>query len=163
MRRESLTDRLERRLRSVESRLAVLEHPQETTVVRDAANLDVSSFASQPAGDDHLFEGEPSFKSQSLQASGSAQIAALSACTNDDPDIDHLFNQLQKTLNASQSLSKDNFFLRRPTSEGVSKTQHLPAALVTCILQRMRGTLYLFRWQTYRCCGQFPCSQRFLF
>lgn len=161
MRSESLADRLERRLRSVESRLAALEHSQPIPVTGDAVTLDVSSLASQPVENGHLFEGEPSFTNQSFQASESARMAALSTHTSDGSAMDHSFHQLQKTLRASQSLSKYNFFFRKSTSQFVSTAQPLPPTLVTCILQRMRGMLYLFHWQTHCCCGKFSYSQAF--
>lgn len=141
---EGLADRLERRVRSVESRLAALEHSQPIPVTGDAVNLDVSSSESRPIEDGHLFEGEPSFTNQSFQASESARMAALSTYTNDDSAIDHSFHQLQKTLHASQGLPKNNFFFRKSTSQFVPTAQPLPATLVTCILRGMRGMLCIF-------------------
>ena len=135
-------EHLERRLRSVESRLVALEQSPSTLATGDAVNLGVSSSESRPKGDGYLFEGKPSFTNQSLQASESARIAAHADSTNNDSTtIDHSFQGLQNDLRASQGLMKSNFFFSKSSLQFLSTSQPLPATLVTCILQGMRGML----------------------
>lgn len=140
-------DRLEKHICGIESRLAALEHSQPITVAGDAINLDVSCSETRAIDQSRLVEVGPSFTSQSLQATEGARIAARSASTFDGSAIDHSLHQLQETLRASQGLSKDNFFFRKSISQFPPTPQPLPATLVTCVLQAVRGMLCHFRME----------------
>lgn len=84
----------------------------------------------------HIYEGDSSFTSQSLQASRSAQDTALSG---NIPDIEHSLDHIQKTLHDSQELSRKSFYLNKSSSKPLIHTETLPATLITSILRRMRG------------------------
>ncbi|KAJ5165661.1 uncharacterized protein N7500_007491 [Penicillium coprophilum] len=137
-------DRLERRLRSLESRLAALERSKATPAIEDATILDVSSAGPLPTDESSLFEGDPSFTNQSFQASESARRAAVSTCSGDNSAIDHSFHQLQKSLRASQGLLRNDFYFRKSTSQAVPTSPPLPVNLVACVLRRMRDRRPIF-------------------
>ncbi|PYI01184.1 hypothetical protein BO78DRAFT_354092 [Aspergillus sclerotiicarbonarius CBS 121057] len=137
---EALVESLDRRFRDVESKLNALESPQPIPAVENAPNQSISSEARRG----HLFEGDSSFMSQSLQASKTAQVAALSAGTDNGSAIEHAFGQLRNILNDSDELSKNNFFFSKSTSRFVPPVKPLPTALVTSILRRMKARRPIF-------------------
>ncbi|KAL2799262.1 hypothetical protein BJX66DRAFT_333165 [Aspergillus keveii] len=124
---QGLVERLESRLRDVESRLAIVEQPQPASVT--GASSPQSSAVKGPS----LLEGNPSFAAQSLQATESAR----SAFKADDTGTKQLLSQLQTTIRASDGLAKSIFFFRVSPSNVTSGTQPLPPTLVTSILRRM--------------------------
>ncbi|PYH93987.1 hypothetical protein BO71DRAFT_450350 [Aspergillus ellipticus CBS 707.79] len=124
---ESLVERLETRLCNVESKLEALEPSQPTPLALDAISQDVPSSGTHPT-EGHPFEGNLSFTNQSLQASESAQLAAISASTGDGPTINHSFHQLQKSLRDSSNLPKNTFFF----SQVSFATTHPDSSNSTC-------------------------------
>jgi hypothetical protein len=132
---QGLVERLESRLRDVESRLAIVEQPQPASVT--GASSPQSSAVKGPS----LLEGNPSFAAQSLQATESAR----SAFKADDTGTKQLLSQLQTTIRASDGLAKSIFFFRVSPSNVTSGTQPLPPTLVTSILRRMSSMPYSLR------------------
>lgn len=149
-----MTERLERRLRTVESRLAVLEGSGPAPA-RNEGSLDIPSPTQQLLEESHVFEGDTSFANQSLLAGQSARMAALSTPVEHESAVDQPLRQLQTTLRAKSTLPKDNFFFRKSDLQIDVSSQPLPAALVACILKRIRGMLlhdlirYSFIMSTY--------------
>jgi PhoPQ-activated pathogenicity-related protein len=89
--------------------------------------------------EDHIFEGDSSFANQSLQATQRARLAAFSTPAENGSAVDQSLQRLQTTLSAKPTLPKENFFFQKSYSQFIFAEQPLPAALVTCILKRMRG------------------------
>lgn len=142
--RQALVELLDKRLRCVESKLAASEGLHRIPMTEVITDQSVSVSDSPLAEEGSLFEGDSSFTIQSLQASESAQIAALSAHTRDSSDIEDKFDYLRKTLRDPYGMSKNNFFFRKSASLSVLRDKILPATLVTSILRRMRGMLFSF-------------------
>ena len=137
---EALVERLDTRFRDVESKLMALDHAKCMPVVEDAVNR--ISCESRPIEGSHLYEGDSSFTSVSLQASRNAQIAASSGPRNGS-GIEHSLGHLGKMLNDSHELSKNTFFFSKSTSSSKAPLKALSATLVTSILRSMKGMLRL--------------------
>ncbi|CEL01467.1 hypothetical protein ASPCAL01049 [Aspergillus calidoustus] len=139
---QGIVEHLEKRLQTVESRLATLEQPQSQPQPQPqpvASTAYAVSSTPRPVEGLPVAEGEPSFAAQSLQASESARTACQS-----DSGTEHLLRQLQSNIRASDGLSRSNFVFRKSTSNVISTPQLLPATLVTCILQRMHAHRPIF-------------------
>ncbi|PYH53218.1 fungal specific transcription factor domain-containing protein [Aspergillus niger CBS 101883] len=96
---EALVDSLDKRFRDVESKLVALQSPNPNLVAQSATNQTIISAGTGHIEGCHIYEGDTSFTSQSLQASRSAQDTALSG---NIPDIEHSLDHIQKTLHDSQ-------------------------------------------------------------
>jgi hypothetical protein len=147
-RSQGIVERLEKRLQTVESRLATLEQPRSQPQPQPqpvASTAYAVSSTPRPVEGLPVAEGDPSFAAQSLQASQSARTACQS-----DSGTEHLLRQLQSNIRASDGLSRSNFVFRKSTSNVISTPQLLPVTLVTCILQRMHGIArllpYYLKW-----------------
>ncbi|PYH34002.1 fungal specific transcription factor domain-containing protein [Aspergillus neoniger CBS 115656] len=135
---EGLVDSLEKRFREVESRLAALQSPELSSGVQSVSNENIISADPGRVEGCQAFEGDTSFASQSLHASNSAHITALSASTgNNIPDIEHSIDHIQKSLYHSQELSRKGFYLSKSSQHAI-QVEPLPATLVTSLLRRMR-------------------------
>lgn len=143
--REGLVDSLEKRFREVESRLAALQSPELSSGVESVSNENIISADPGRVEGCQAFEGDTSFASQSLHASNSAHITALSASTgNNIPDIEHSIDHIRKNLYHSQDLSRKGFYLSKSSQHAI-QVEPLPATLVTSLLRRMRGTSHSFK------------------
>ncbi|KAI2885964.1 transcriptional regulator family: Fungal Specific TF [Aspergillus niger] len=138
---EALVDSLDKRFRDVESKLVALQSPNPNLVAQSATNQTIISAGTGHIEGCHIYEGDTSFTSQSLQASRSAQDTALSG---NIPDIEHSLDHIQKTLHDSQELSRKSFYFNKSSSKPLIHTETLPATLLTSILRRMRARHPIF-------------------
>ncbi|KAL4809851.1 hypothetical protein BDV18DRAFT_156232 [Aspergillus unguis] len=134
---EAFVKRLDERLRDIEARPA--SHPATAAVFSTAAADEESIDRGR------LFEGDSSFTRQSLQASSSAEIAALCSATGagDVPAIKQSLKAVRETLYESSNVSRNAFrFATSTVSEPPRRL--LSPELVRKVLGRMKERRPIF-------------------